>query len=363
MSYTALYMSAHLTTSFLITLLLLPRIINVVHFKRLMDEPTERSSHIQKIPSLGGIAFYVSLVLGLYFLHDEKNIHEIMSLIPGLLILFIVGLKDDLVVLSPFSKLMAQVIAISFVLVEPTFQIQELYGFLGFENVPMYILIPITGFVMLAIINSFNLIDGIDGLASIVGIIIFSILGSLFFMLHMHLYLGISLVLIGSLLAFLRFNLSKDKKIFMGDTGSLVLGFMIAVLVVRLFAAPQTELRSLPFMLENLPLVILSVLVVPFFDTTRVFTVRLINKKNPFAPDRNHVHHILIDYFKFSHFKASIIIGIINLFFTAVFLMLSSILPTISILFLMLVFFISVAYTLYRLNLSVKKMKGSIFSQ
>ena len=356
-------MSAHLTTSFLITLLLLPRIINVVHFKRLMDEPTERSSHIQKIPSLGGIAFYVSLVLGLYFLHDEKNIHEIMSLIPGLLILFIVGLKDDLVVLSPFSKLLAQLVAISFVLVEPTFQIQELHGFLGFENVPMYILLPVTGFVMLAIINSFNLIDGIDGLASIVGIIIFSILGSLFFMLHMHLYLGISLVLIGSLLAFLRYNLSKDKKIFMGDTGSLVLGFMIAVLVVRLFAAPQTELRSLPFMLENLPLVILSVLVVPFFDTTRVFTVRLINKKNPFAPDRNHVHHILIDYFKFSHFKASIIIGITNLFFTAVFLMLSSILPTISVLFLMLVFFISVAYTLYRLNLSVKKMKGSIFSQ
>lgn len=362
MSLTLLYMSVHLITSFLITLLLLPKIIKVVHFKRLMDEPTERSSHVQKIPSLGGIAFYISIVLGLYFLHDEKNIHEIMSLIPGLLILFIVGLKDDLVVLSPFTKLMAQVISISFVLVEPTFQVQHLYGFLGFDNVPMYVLLPITGFVMLAVINSFNLIDGIDGLASIVGIIIFSILGSLFYMLHMYLYLGISLVLVGSLLAFLRFNISKDKKIFMGDTGSLVLGFMIAVLVIRLFATPQADLRSLPFMLENLPLVILSVLVVPFFDTTRVFTVRLIKKQNPFSPDRNHVHHILIDYFKFSHIKASLVIGIINLLFTTVFLILSSVLSSLSIIFLMIVIFLTVAYSLYRLNIMVKKMRKSVFS-
>src|SRR5690606_5252222 len=118
---------------------------------------------------------------------------------PGLLILFVTGLKDDLVVLSPLTKIGAQVTAISFVLLDPAFQIRSLNNFMGIENISLYISIPLAAFVMLFIINAFNLIDGIDGLASMVGIVIFGVYSLVFYTLHLYFFLGVSLLIIGSL--------------------------------------------------------------------------------------------------------------------------------------------------------------------
>lgn len=352
LSFIALFLG-----SIIVTYILMPKIIGVVTYKRLMDNPNIRSSHIDQVPSLGGIAFYIVMVLGLYFLNYFDTEAKSVALMPGLLILFIVGLKDDLVVLSPLTKIFAQIAAIIFVLLHPAFQIQTLHGFFGVENISMWIITPLAAFIMLTIINAYNLIDGIDGLASAVGIVIFSILGLLFYLLGMPFFLGICLIMAGSLIAFLRFNLSSTKKIFMGDTGSMLIGFIIACSVIRLFAVPAYKLKELPFQMESLPLVVMAILIVPFFDTARVFTIRIMNKKGPFSPDRNHIHHILIDYLNLSHRRASFFIGIVNVFFIIIFIFLSSTLTNLGILLVMIGIILLMVYFFYRINFSYKNLK------
>lgn len=352
-----LYMLALLAGSFALTYLLLPKIIGVVTFRGLTDNPVDRSSHINQIPSLGGIAFFISLILGLSFIQYWDDHHVTMSIIPGLLILFIVGLKDDLVILSPLTKIGAQLIAIVFAIQHPVFHIYELNGFLGVEQISFWITMPLVVFLMLTIINAINLLDGIDGLASTVSIIILTLLGAMFFWLHIYFFSGICVLMVGSLLAFLPFNLSNKRKIFMGDTGSLVIGFVIAICIVRLFAIPQIVLRKLPFQLENLPLIIMAILVVPFFDTARVVTIRLMNKKTPFSPDRSHIHHLLIDYLKLSHRKASFLIAVVNVLFISIFLVLGAVVSNWKLLIVFLVLTAVFVFIFYRMNSLFIKMK------
>lgn len=347
--------------SFLVTYLIIPKIILVVTYKSLMDNPNHRSSHKETVPSLGGVAFYIVLVLGMYFLQSLDTSHKSMSIIPGLLVLFIMGLKDDLTVLTPITKLGAQILAIVFVLSHPDFQVQNLNGFLRIEHISLYVSLPLSAFVMLIIINSYNLIDGIDGLASMVGIVIFSILGILFYMLDVNFFFSICVIMIASLLAFLRYNLSSDKKIFMGDTGSMLLGFVIACSVMRLFAIPHERLKQLPLQLENLPLVVMAILIVPFFDTLRVFTIRVLNKKGPFSPDRNHIHHILIDYLHLSHRRASFFIGLFNALFVVVFIFFGMSLDDMYLTGLMFLFILGFVYFFYRINFSYNNLRRRIW--
>lgn len=343
--------------SFIVTYLIMPKIIGVVTYKRLMDNPNERSSHSKMVPSLGGIAFYIVLVLGMYFTQTFDSYQVSMSLVPGFLILFIVGLKDDLVVLSPLTKLGAQLAAIIFVLIHPAFHIHQLHGFLGFDEISLAVSIPLAAFVMIAIINAFNLIDGIDGLASTVGIVIFTIYGILFLIMERYFFASISALMVGSLLAFLRFNLSSTKKIFMGDTGSLLIGFVIAIMTTRFFAIDTESLAKLPIQLENLPLLVMAILVVPFFDTSRVFTIRLLNKKGPFSPDRNHIHHLLIDYLKLSHRRASFFIGVVNFLFIAIFFILCASSSNALLMLLMIACIVLFVYFFYRINFSYKNLR------
>ncbi len=167
--------------AFLITYLTIPKIIGVVEHKRLMDDPNLRSSHSAKTPTLGGVSFFYTLIFALFFIHGRDAFDESMYIIPGLTILFIVGLKDDLVVISPGSKLIAQLCAVIFILVNESFTIHSLNGFLNIYEIPYYLYLIIGAFMMVTIINSYNLIDGIDGLASIVGIVIMVIYTTIFY--------------------------------------------------------------------------------------------------------------------------------------------------------------------------------------
>lgn len=355
------FLGSLLIGAFVLTFMLMPRIINVVKFKRLMDKPNERSSHSEVVPSLGGVVFYIVIVLGLYFIRPFDKYDISGSLLPGLTILFFVGVKDDLMVIGPYTKLVAQLISISFLLVHPSFQISNFNNFLGIDSVSYLVSIPVSAFVMLFIINAFNLIDGIDGLASMVGIVIFSVFAVMFFFLERIFSLGICLISIGSIFAFLRFNLSTDKKIFMGDTGSLILGFLIAALTIRIFSLKQNELEALPFQLENLPLLVMSILIIPVFDTTRVFTIRLINGKTPFSADRNHIHHLMIDYLKLSHRKASFFIGLSNLFFVLLFMFLGIHLNDGLLLLAFTILILLLTYFFFRINFSYKNLRRIIY--
>ena len=346
--------------AFLLTYLTIPKIISIVEFKRLMDSPNLRSSHMMKTPTLGGIAFFYTLIFALFFIRGRDMLDEAMFIIPGLTILFIVGLKDDLVALSPGAKLISQVFAIAFILANPSFTIHSLNGFLNISEIPYYLYLIIGGFMMITIINSYNLIDGIDGLASIVGIVILVIYTTIFYLTEEYFFALLAIALNASLMSFLGFNLSSDKKIFMGDTGSLIVGFIISVLTLKFLALRPTAYADLPFLLENAPIIAISILIVPLFDTARVFTIRIANKKGPFSPDRNHTHHVLIDYWGLTHKQASFIIGCFNLLFVTLFIVLGSTAKNLGMVIMLVSVVIFLGYIFFKYNYNFTTLKQKI---
>ena len=346
--------------AFLLTYLTIPKIIGVVEFKRLMDDPDHRSSHSNKTPTLGGVSFYYTLIFALFFISGRDTFNESMYIIPGLTVLFIVGLKDDLVVLSPGAKLIAQAFAVAFILANPSFTITSLNGFLNVNEIPYYLYLGIAGFMMITIINSYNLIDGIDGLASVVGIVIMVLYTTIFYLTGEYFFALLSITLNACLMAFLGFNLSSDKKIFMGDTGSLIVGFIISILTLKFLALGPESYTEMPFLLENAPLIAISILIVPLFDTARVFTIRIANKKGPFSPDRNHTHHVLIDYWGLSHKQASFIIGSFNLLFVMLFIVLGSQAKNLGMVIMLVSVVIILAYIFFKYNYNFSSLKQKI---
>jgi UDP-N-acetylmuramyl pentapeptide phosphotransferase/UDP-N-acetylglucosamine-1-phosphate transferase len=198
-----------------------------------------------------------------------------------------------------------------------------LSGLLVVFVIPVYASMIISIFLIITVINAYNLIDGIDGLASGIGIVISVIYMVIYYYLEINFYFYLSLCVTSILLAFLRFNLSSSKKIFMGDTGSLIIGFIISLFTIKLLTLNNSIIESdYPFIIENLPLLVIVILIIPLFDTARVFAIRILNKRSPFSADRNHMHHILVDL-GLSHVKASLILIIFNLILVAFFTYLS----------------------------------------
>jgi len=346
--------------AYILTFFTIPKIIGLVENKKLMDEPNNRSSHQKKTPTLGGVSFFYTLIFTLFFLKYWDQEYEAMYFIPGLTILLIIGLKDDLLVLSPYTKLAAQVCAVGFLLMNNDLIIHSLNGFLSIDEIPLYLYYPIAGFLMLTIINAYNLIDGIDGLAAIVGIVILIMYTTIFYITGHYFYALLCLSLNGSLMAFLAFNLSSTRKIFMGDTGSLIVGFIIGILTIRFLSLTPENYQDLPFLLENAPLIAISILIVPLFDTARVFTIRVTNKKSPFSPDRNHTHHILIDSFNLSHKQASFVLGGFNLVFVILMIILGSASANFYLVLFLILTVVALAYLFYRFDYSFANIKRKI---
>ena len=339
--------------AFLTTYFIIPKIIWVVNSRDLIDKPNQRSSHIKSTPTMAGVSFFLAIIMVVFFTKqlDYDNIG--VNLIVALTIIFIIGLKDDLVVSSPRAKIGGQVLAIVSIIITGAFHLTEFNNFLGITTVSLSITIPFTIFIMLAIINSYNLIDGIDGLASIIGIIVFSGYALVFFIIELDYYYLISLSFIGVLFAYLRYNLSSSKKIFMGDTGSLIIGFCIAFLTVKFMSTDLTLDKKLPFLAENKIIVILSIIFIPIFDTLRVIGIRLLNKKSPFYPDRNHIHHILIDS-GLKHYKASLFLALLNILLIGLVMFLSSYYNSFEMIIFMIVIFILFLILFYKLKKNLK---------
>ncbi len=301
---------------------MIPKVIGVTNAKNLATPVNPRSAHKFPTPSFGGVAFFVTMILMVSFIQSTLVHFVGNNLIAGLTVLFMVGLKDDLVISSAKVKLIGQIISISFVIFLPQLQITSLHGFLNIYEIPFFFSLPIALFLMLAIVNAYNLIDGIDGLAGIIGIIICSIYAVIFFFSSRDFSFLICVSVIAILAAFLRYNISSGtNKIFMGDSGSLIIGFVIGFLTLRFLTIDTFNIFDYQFKAENRIIFVISILFVPIFDTTRIIFTRLVKKQNPFVADRNHAHHILIDL-GLSHVKASILLGFLNVFIALVFLLL-----------------------------------------
>jgi UDP-N-acetylmuramyl pentapeptide phosphotransferase/UDP-N-acetylglucosamine-1-phosphate transferase len=297
--------------TFMLSYFLIPKIRNKALKLNLKDTPDIRSSHTIPVPTFGGIVFYISYILILFFAQSLDSNHVSITLIASISILFFTGLLDDFKNLSPKIKFLCQIIGVALLMFQPDFRILSFHGFMGIYEIPLYVSVGGSMFFLLGLINAFNLIDGIDGLTGITGVIVASFYSYMLYNLGYFFYLSISLATIATLLAFLRFNFSNKRKIFMGDTGSLVIGLVLGILTLKLLSVADDAYSSLSFYRAQLPLFLIAVLFVPLLDTMRVMFLRLTSGVSMFKPDRNHLHHIIVD-FGLSHRKASFFIGFVN---------------------------------------------------
>ncbi len=302
-----------------ITAISIPTIVKVAKIKQLVDIPNGRTSHSGMIPSLGGFAIFIAISVSLLTFANLHMNPSIQYLLVGLMIIFFIGLKDDILVIDPYKKLLAQIAAASLVIFLGDIYFTSLHGFLGIHQIPPVAGYALTLFVIIVITNSFNLIDGIDGLAAGVGILISLLLGVYFYHIGQYQLAVIALAFTGAYIGFFYFNVSKgNNKIFMGDTGSLVLGFTLAFLIIHF-----NELNLVPQKMNvaSAPAVSFGIFIVPLFDTARVFLIRVLRGKSPFNPDKQHVHHRLLHMHE-SHLRtAGIIIGFNVVFIAMVFLL------------------------------------------
>jgi UDP-GlcNAc:undecaprenyl-phosphate GlcNAc-1-phosphate transferase len=300
--------------AFIICYISIPVIIAIANVKKLYDEPSDRKVHVVPIPSLGGVGIVASVLITFsYFVSFNLN-PELQYLFAASLILFFIGLKDDLLVISPFKKFAGQFLATFIMVYKGNFLIESFYGFLGLNDLGPILSTLFTFITILMIINAFNLIDGVNGLAALMGIISCVFFGCTFYTANEIGYSILSFSVVASLIAFLFFNWSPAK-VFMGDTGSLFLGLVNSILVIKFINLGV--IGNEYFTISENALMGFAVLFIPLIDTLRVFIVRMLNKKSPFFSDVNHIHHLLLRR-GLSHIQVSLILALFSITFIVI---------------------------------------------
>lgn len=292
-------------------LLSTPSFIKIAHIKHLFDDPSEdRKIHTRKVPLMGGMMIFAGTLFSFLLWLPGNEMGVIKFLVPSMLIMFFVGMKDDIIGTAPVKKLAAHLFVAFIMVLMADVKLTSLHGLFGIREIPEWAGIMLSVFTYIVIINAFNLIDGVDGLAAGVGLIASTIFGLWFYYAGDWTYAVLSFSLAGSLLAFLRFNFNPAK-IFMGDSGSLTIGFLFAVLAIEMV---EWEAQNLPKTINEIskPILAMCILVYPLIDTIRVFTLRAIKGVSPFTADRNHIHHRLMDL-GMSHKQTVITIYLFNL--------------------------------------------------
>ena len=276
-------------TSLIITYVAVPKVIFFADKFRLSDVPGERASHKRTVPVFGSIAIFSGIIFPLIFWAEIDNIQFVLA---SFLIVFFVGVIDDLLGLTPYKKLVGQIIAILIVIYLGKIQINSMHGVLGVYELPDIIATLFTVFVVVVITNGFNLIDGVDGLASGIGVIASLGFGVMAYLMNQPDMAIIAFSLLGALLAFLKYNF-HPARLFMGDSGSLFVGVILSILAINSIRdGLVTETIHFP---NKGPLMAIVFLAIPLFDSLRVFVVRIIDGKNPLYAGREHIHHALLD--------------------------------------------------------------------
>lgn len=300
-----------LTSAFL-CFIIIPSILKIAQIKHLFDFPDQhRKIHTSNTPTLGGLAIFAAFIFSITFWTGSYELEELQYIINTLLILFFIGLKDDLVELTAWKKLLAQILASTILVIFTEIKISSLYGFLGIYDIPPAASFIITTFFLVGITNAYNLIDGIDMLAASLGILGCTTYGIWFFRGEFYQYSLLCFSLVGALTAFLYYNKSPAK-IFMGDTGSLIIGFVTGILTIKFIETNRFLPGNSFIKIYSSPAVAASVIMIPLFDTIRVFFMRLWHKKSPFAPDKTHLHHLALNC-GWSHTKVTFMIFLFNL--------------------------------------------------
>ncbi len=296
--------------SFAITWYAIPAIVRVCRIKDLFAMPNGRTSHKKATPTLGGIALFASVIISSMLFININVIPNFQYAIAGIVVIFFIGLKDDLVVISWKKKVGGEIIAALFLIILGDYRFTNLHGFFGIHEINYIASLIITLFAMVGIVNAMNLIDGIDGLASGLAVMATSCFGIWFYMDGQYEMVVICAALTGSLMAFIGFNVyGHEYKIFMGDTGSLLLGYLMTFFVIVF--NESNILKNSPWHVNDAPVISFAILFVPLYDTLRVMGSRIFKGKSPFTPDRTHIHHKLLGL-GFSHMQVTMMLLVLN---------------------------------------------------
>lgn len=300
-------------TSFLICFILTPAVIYFFVKNKITDTPGGRKIHKVSTPSMGGIPIMISVLFSALLWFTFAELSQSKALLFAVVIMFIVGLRDDVVNLSAIQKLIGQLAASLLVVIYGGIQFTSLYGIFGVYELPTFVGILVSLFTIIVLTNSFNLIDGIDGLAGTISLVALSFFGIWFELNGLHLYAIIAATFIGGIVGFLMFNWSPAK-IFMGDTGALAIGLLLAAFSI-LFIDHNFKLEdSAPYKFNGSVTTAISIMILPIFDTARIFVKRVRKGKSPLSPDKSHIHHFLMRM-GFTHRKITLVLLSVNVFF------------------------------------------------
>jgi UDP-N-acetylmuramyl pentapeptide phosphotransferase/UDP-N-acetylglucosamine-1-phosphate transferase len=300
-------------TAFILTYTLIPVIIRVAKDLKLYDRPNERSAHIEPTPSLGGVAIFAGAVCGTILWTPYTSFGVLQYILAAFVLIFLLGITDDLISVSPTKKFAGQLLVAIILTYKANIRITNFYGVFGIYDLPDLTSYILSIVVIVGIINAFNLIDGIDGLAGSIGLLACLVWGTWFVAANDPALAILAFSLSGALIAFLKFNFTPAR-IFMGDTGSLLLGTVCSILSIRFIEMNHQIQSSSGLSLSAAPAIAVSILILPLYDTLRVFVRRIAQGRSPFHPDKNHIHHLLLDA-GFNHLQSTALLIGVNILF------------------------------------------------
>ncbi|MCD6659901.1 MAG: undecaprenyl/decaprenyl-phosphate alpha-N-acetylglucosaminyl 1-phosphate transferase [Lentimicrobium sp.] len=277
----------------LITALCIPQIIRLSRKYKLVDNPDQRKMHKVPIPTLGGLGFFTGfIVLSLFWMIVLGNLSDFVLFI-ALLVLFVTGIFDDLTDMRALVKFGIQIV-VALIISYFGFRVESLFGIFGIYEMPVWAQYAFSVLLITGLTNAFNLIDGIDGLAGGLAFINSLIMGAILLLQGNVIYGILAISFAGALFGFLIFNFNPAK-IFMGDTGSLIVGFLMAIFGIVILKAGAPLHPWFQDHTSAITIVVVGILLLPVYDTLRVFAERILKKSSPFKPDKTHVHHLLIE--------------------------------------------------------------------
>lgn len=341
--------------TYVISALLVPKVIQLVHKYDLMDKPNQRKLHVIPTPSMGGLAVCSSIVLVVLISSFFIKWHDGVFIMISLLGFCLLGFLDDWKDLNAKLKLVLQLLfsTVAFLL---GFKIDYCFGFLGIYELPIIASYIITMGMYVLLINAYNLIDGIDGLAGGLVTINLAFFTLIFLCLNQYDYALLSIIAIGAMLGFLKYNF-HPAKIFLGDSGSLPMGMLMSVFTFKAINSIDHYELPIEFLTWLIPTLI-GINAIPLFDTLRVFVLRIARGKSPFSADKTHLHHMFLKN-NFGHTCSSAFIHISHIAIVLVGVLFTKMLPvmlgvTIVVIISVLAFELN---TIFRLKNKTKEKK------
>lgn len=310
------YILIYITSLMAVSLSIGP-LITIAIRKRLFDAPSEdRKIHKRIVPNLGGLAIFSGFLFSLAMFIDLSTLKVANYLLSGGIVIFMIGLKDDIIGVDPMKKFIAQFIAAFIITIMADIRIVDLGGFMGVYELSYPFSVGLSVLTIVGVVNAYNLIDGIDGLSGTLGLVFSLVYAYLFFSAGELGWAYVCVALAGSLSGFLIHNISPAR-IFMGDCGSLMVGFLAAVLSIQFINIASFNTIDLGFAsITSAPALAMAIVILPLFDTLRVFAIRIVNNQSPFKADRNHLHHRMLAL-GLNHMQATGVLSLVAILFVA----------------------------------------------